>query len=183
MKYILFFCVGLLLACGGKVEIAPKAVKVITDLPFEKAQSAKEYADVVLKAIKTNRNGPLQAQFVDPDKIDAIRFKEIITMYSSGIGGREDWEYIDLLETSNASDPNGGFDYAWLDPKGRLGLQIYIEPKKTEKGFELNNLEFRSRIDILETIAFPKAEIEDYKKLEFNWDEIEKRRLARVPKK
>ncbi len=168
-----------LVSCQNKSNDQAIKAKVITDLPFTSATHSKEYADIVIKSIKTNRHNPVAAEFINPSDIDLSNLKKIVNLYSSGIGGRDDWEFVDIYETSMTTTEEKGYDYVWLDPKGKLGLQIYVEPIKTDKTYRLNKLEFRSRIDILETAAFPAAQIDDYKKLEYNWDEIDRRRLAR----
>lgn len=153
-------------SCGGSSD----GRSSIADLPFEQAKTAKEYADLVLKSIKTNRDKPLAMEFTNPDEINHYQLKRTVGMYSTAMGGRDDWQYYDLYEQSNKKDQSKGFDYAWLEPKGRLGLQIYILPTQDESGrFSIEKLEFRSRIDVMESKGFPHGEIDDYKKLDFKW--------------
>ena len=155
-----------LISCGSSNQRRP----LIKDLPFGKAKDAKEYADVVLKSIKSNRDKPLVFEMKNPDAINHYQLKRFVGMYSTAMIGRDDWQEYDIYAQSKNKDQSNGFDYAWLEPKGRLGLQIYILPKQREKGeYYIEKLEFRSRIDVMESGGFPDGEISNYKKLDFNW--------------
>ena len=127
-------------------------------------------ADLILRALKTNRKQPIYDQMIDRNEINVLDFNRWISMYSTGITGRRDWEFRDIYRENDNKKSSPGFDYAWLDPKGRLGLQVHILPIKTENGYRVERLEFRSRLDVMESIAIPGGEIEDYKKLNYNWD-------------
>ncbi len=171
MKYLLFlFCTLAFISCDKKVSNILPSNDGIADLPFAKAQDAKTYADLILRALKTNRKQPIYDQLIDRTSISIIEFNRIISMYSTGITGRKDWEMRDIYEENNWSEATDGFDYAWLDPKGRLGIQINILPDKTESGFRLKRLQFRSRLDVMESVSIPGGPIDNYKKLEYNWD-------------
>lgn len=158
----------LLMSCGGGSG-SSRQLRVV-DLPFDEVNNRKAYADLILKAIRTNRDIPLYAEFERGEVVvDKVKFNEIIGMYSSGIGGRTDWAFYDIQEERESYDNIKGFDYAWLDPEGRLGIQIYIEPVKTNGGFGLQRIEFRSRLEVMESISFPGGQIDNYKKLNYDW--------------
>ena len=158
-----------LISCGNK-DASAKRINSIPDLPFHKAKDAKEYADLILKCVITNREKPLASQFTDLSAIDLRELEKFVSMYSTGIGGRSDWEKFDIYALSDTKNLSKGFDYAWLEPKGRLGIQIYILPKLDKSGrFSLHEIEFRSRIDVMQSMGFPHGPINDYKKLNFNW--------------
>ena len=142
----------------------------IQDLPYHRAVDAKTYADLILKTIRTNRDRPLAREFAHGTPLNRVQLNRIVGMYSTGIGGRKDWQYYDFYELGDKTDQTGGFDYAWLDPKGRLGIQIFILPKLEGERFVLDKIEFRSRIDVMESVAFPGGPIDDYKKINYDWD-------------
>ena len=146
---------------------------VINDLPFHKASDAKEYADLILKAIRTNRDIPIGQEYdLAGISVDSDRLNELIGMYSTGIGGRDDWNFYDIHSEAESVEGIKGFDYAWLDPKGRLGIQLYIQPISTETGFALELLEFRSRLSVMDSEAVPGGEINDYKKIDYDWSKF-----------
>jgi hypothetical protein len=168
---VFILCLG---ACGSS-DSSGSQVVLIEDLPFVNATDAKHYADLVIKAVRTNRSKPIADEFAPDAAINLVKFNRLVMMYSTGIGGRKDWEYYDFHELSGSSDQTVGFDYGWLDPKGRLGLQIYVRPKHNGTKFYIDHLEFRSRIDVIDSAAFPDGdEIDDYKKVKFDWDEAAK---------
>jgi len=171
MRYIaLILFVGLtaLTSCGEKGNGNSKK-RTFKDLPFASATTAKQYSDLILQSIRTNRDKPIFQEFSE-GSVDSYQLKKFVGMFSTGMTGRDDWQEIDLFEVNDKKDQTKGFDYAWLDPTDRLGMQIYILPKQTESGkFELEKLEFRSRIKYLDSYGFPHGEIDDYKKLNFNW--------------
>ena len=156
----------LLVSCGDKA-----AKNAIEDLPFETADNAKEYADIVLKAIRTNRDAPLYKELASSSDIDYEYFNSMIGMYSTGVGGRKDWEFRDVYEENEGKNKTSGYDFAWLDPRGRLGIQIYIEPILVKGRYKIDKLELRSRLEVMESVSFPGGDIDDYKKLAFNWDD------------
>ncbi|MDG2448166.1 MAG: hypothetical protein P8M34_00960 [Saprospiraceae bacterium] len=159
----------MLLSCGGS-SVSDSGRKTFNDLPFEKADNAKDYADLILKSIRTNRDKPIAQEFTNNKEVDLVQLRRMVGMYSTGLTGRSDWEEYDIFAESNKKDFSNGFDYAWLEPKGRLGMQIYILPKQNESGrFTLEKLEFRSRINVIESFGFPAGKINDYKKLDFKW--------------
>lgn len=173
MKYFVFSLFVLcFFSCDSKTpSIIPSGNNEIDDLPFSKAEDGKTYADLILRALKTNRKQPIYDQMIDRDEINVLDFNRWVSMYSTGITGRRDWEFRDIFEENGRKKGSTvGYDYAWLDPKGRLGLQVNILPIKTEAGYRVQKLEFRSRLDVMESIAIPGGEIEDYKKLNYNWD-------------
>ncbi len=148
---------------GGNVEIA--------DLPFESAQTAKAYSDIVLKSIRTNREKPLQGQFKEGTAVNLVKLNRIVGMYSTAIGGRDDWDYFDFHDLSGSTDQSQGFDYAWLDQKGRLGLQIFVLTKHDGTNYYIDKLDFQSRLDVIESVSFPAGDnIDDYKKIDYNWE-------------
>lgn len=161
-------------ACGGGNK---NDYKVIDDLPFRKAENAKEYADLIIKAIRTNRDMPLFQEFENQEEVNRDSLGMFVGMYSTAISGRTDWEYIDVYNDSEDKDDSDGFDYAWLDPSGRLGLQIKVFPIGTDKGFRLERIELRSRLDVVNSMAFPGGPISDYEKLEYDWEAKMKRTL------
>ena len=169
----LLYLVGLVItfqSCGGSGTTGADGVKEVADLPFRSATSAKEYAEMVLRSIKTNRDKPLQNQFKSGETVNFVKLKRLVSMYGSGIGGRDDWEFHDFYELSEDTDETKGFDYAWLDQKGRLGIQIYILPKKDGDAYYIDQLDFRSRLDVIESVNFPSGqEIDDYKKINYDW--------------
>ena len=166
MKYIILSITFFLVSCGGS---STTEYKYIDDLPFHEANDAKEYADVILKSIRTNRDFPIWQEFVDNSGFTADTLKMFVSMYSTGIGGRDDWQFIDVYGDSEKKDDSKGFNYAWLDPADRLAMQIKIIPKGTANGFDLERIEFRSRLDVVHSRAFPGGVIDDYEKLEYDW--------------
>jgi len=175
MKYIVIIMSVLLLgACGSSTD---NKKMVIDDLPFAKAESAKAYADLIIQSIRTNRDKPILGEYVDPSSLHADSLDYYVSMYSTGIGGRDDWEYIDVFAGSDKSKDNGAYDYAWLDPSGRLGIQIKVVTKENEGSYALDKLELRSRLGIMESYAFPGGSISDYEKLEYDWDADLQRKL------
>ncbi|MFT4567544.1 MAG: hypothetical protein ACI9FN_002511 [Saprospiraceae bacterium] len=172
MKYVVFSLFLLcFFSCDSKVpSIIPSGNNEIDDLPFSKVEDGKAYADLILRALSTNRKQPIYDQMIDRNDINVLDFNRWISMYSTGITGRKDWEFRDIYEENDRKKKGEGYDYAWLDPKGRLGLQVNILPIKTDNGYKVKKMEFRSRLEIMESIAIPGGEIEDYKKLNYNWD-------------
>lgn len=163
-------------SCGGSGSTSDET-KVIEDLPFAKVETAKEYSDLVLKAIKTNRGKVLYTEFESGVAINQVKFNRIVSMFSTGIGGRKDWKYYDFHQLSGSTDQTAGFDYAWLDPKGRLGIQLFIKPKHDGTKFYIDHIDFRSRIDVIDSVSFPTGEeIDDYKKVSYDWDEDAKKK-------
>lgn len=171
LRVLIYSFVSLfLISCGGSTSTTSEA-KVIEDIPFAKAETAKEYADIVLRAIKTNRGKTLITEFEKGAAINLVKLNRIVSMYGTGIGGRSDWKFNDFHEMSGSSDQTEGFDFAWLDPKGRLGIQIYILPKHDGTKFYLDRIDFRSRLDVIDSVSFPSGDdIDDYKKIDFDWE-------------
>ena len=169
----LLFLVGLVIvfqSCGSSGAAGADGVKEVADLQFTSATSAKEYAEIVLKSIRTNRDKPLQNQFKTGQAVNFVKLKRLVNMYSTGIGGRDDWEFHDFFELSKNTDESKGFDYAWLDQKGRLGMQIFIQPIKEGNSYYIDKLDFRSRLDVIDSVNFPSGQdIDDYKKINYDW--------------
>ncbi len=178
MKYFIFIFTFFTISCGG----GSNEYKYIDDLPFNDAQDAKEYADIVLKSIRTNRDFPIWQEFADRSLFTADTLKMWVSMYSTGIGGRDDWQFIDVYADSESKDMSNGFNYAWLDPSDRLAMQIKIIPKGTADGFDLEKIEFRSRLDVVHSRAFPGGVINDYEKLDYDWEAKMKRISEEVRK-
>jgi len=154
-------------ACSDKGADGRKSYR---DLPFETAENAKDYADLILQSIKTNRDKPIFQEFSKDSNVNAFELKKYVGMYSTGIIGRDDWLEYDIHEFIGEKDLTKGFDFAWLEPSGRLGMQIFILPKQEESGrFALEKLEFRSRIEVMDSKGFPHGDIGDYKKLNVKW--------------
>lgn len=172
MRILLVVSIFFLMACGGGDNY-----KSISDLPFKKAESAKAYADLIIKSIRTNREEPVYQEFESKEGINLTEVQKFVQMYSTGIGGRDDWEYIDVYRDSENKDDKNGFDYAWLDPNGRLAMQIRVIPAGTASGFKLGKIEFRSRMEVMDSKAFPGGDINDYEKLNYDWDANMKRKL------
>ena len=139
--------------------------KVISDLAFHKADSIKEYSDLVLRAVKTNRDKVVLSELKDFD-IDPDELNRIISGYSQSIGSK-DWDFSDVESDAETKDLSDGIDYNWHDKRGRIAIQINVkvEPKDSGNGYKLNKIEFRSRLDILPSFSFPGGEIPDYKKM------------------
>jgi len=176
MKHIvIIISIALLCACGQSADTNKK--KVIDDLPFAQAKNAKTYADLIIKSIRTNRDKPIHQEYSDPSSVNADSLDYYISMYSTGIGGREDWEYIDVYEGSDKTNDTGAYDYAWLDPSGRLGIQIKVTTKENNGSFSLEKLEMRSRLDVMRSRAIPGAFISNYEKIDYDWDADLKRKL------
>lgn len=164
----IFFLFGLsilIMSCGADTNNStPKKIK---DLAFEDSADAKEYADLIIKTIRTNRDKVLYQQFVDKTEINKQHLNMMVKTYALAVGDkREVWEFVDYY-AENGGRPSGdqGYDYTWYDERGRIAIQINVLPKGSSNGFGLDKLEFRSRIDILKSEAFPGGEIDDYKKL------------------
>ena len=167
-EILLFIVVGIIsFSCAEK---SADGRRTFSDLPFERATNAKQYSDLVLQSIRTNRDKPILQEFGKDVQVDAFQLKKFVGMYSTGITGRDDWREFDVHEDSKQKDVTKGFDYAWLEPTGRLGMQIFILPKQDDSGrFIIEKLEFRSRIDVLESYGFPHGTINNYKKLDIKW--------------
>lgn len=149
-------------SCDNSMKVDGK--KVIADLAFHKASTEKEYADLILHAIKTNRDKVLIAEFDDTD-INSAEFNRIISGYSQSIGSR-DWDFVDVDSYDGIKNLVDGIDYNWHDKRGRIAIQVNIQPNKNENNrFSLNKIEFRSRLEILPSFSFPGGEITDYKKI------------------
>ena len=151
--------------------------KVIDDLPFAKAESAKAYADLILKSIRTNRDRPLYDEYADPSEISPDSLDYYISMYSTGIGGREDWEFIDVAAGSENELKAKAFDYAWLDPSGRLGIQIKVVTGGEKGAYILDRLELRSRLDVMTSRSIPGGVISNYEKIDYDWEADLQRKL------
>jgi len=176
MKHIvIIMSIALFCACGQSKDTSKK--KVIDDLPFAKAESAKAYADLILKSLRTNRDRPLHSEYSDVTSVNADSLDYYISMYSTGIGGREDWEFIDVAAGSSSSVDADSFDYAWLDPNGRLGIQIRILTAGDKGSYSLEKLELRSRLEIMKSRALPGGSISNYEKIDYDWDADLKRKL------
>ncbi|MEE9373311.1 MAG: hypothetical protein V3V00_09690 [Saprospiraceae bacterium] len=168
ITFTALFLAFALLSCGDSSTDSGR--RTFKGLPFEKATDAKQYADLIIQSIRTNRNKPIAQEFTDNNTVDLFQLRRLVGMYSTGMTGRSDWQEIDLYEQSNDKGVSKGFDYAWLEPKGRLGMQIYILPVQDKNGrFTIEKLEFRSRIEVIESFGFPEGKIDDYKKLNFRW--------------
>ena len=170
MRFIVFVFVILLVSCDKKVPDIISGDSEIADLAFSKAKDGKQYADLILRALKTNRKQPIYDQLANRDDVSIVEFNRWISMYSTGISGRKDWEFRDLYVENKTEGETNVYDYAWLDPKGRLGLQIGIVPSKTDDGYRLDKIELRSRLDVMESVSIPGGAIDNYKKLNYNWD-------------
>ncbi len=180
MKYIILSIISIsLFACGNG---GTPGKKMIDDLPFHKAEDAKAYADLILKAIRTNRHLPVYHELVGANKIDVDSVDYFVSMYSTGIGGRDDWDFIDVYGDSEVKQDNNEYEYAWLDPNGRLGIQIKIIPEGTSNGFNLKKIEFRSRLNVMRSQAFPGGKISNYEKIEYDWDAEMKRKIEAAKK-
>jgi hypothetical protein len=166
MKYTLYILVASLMfiACGDSAT--GKSTK-IKDLAFEDVNSAKEYADLIIKTIRTNRDKVIFSEFDFTEDIDATKLNTMVKTYAQAIGEkRKVWEFVDYYEENGGQPAEGeGYDYTWYDERGRIAIQVNILPKGSSKGFNLEKLEFRSRIEILESEAFPGGAINDYKKI------------------
>lgn len=163
--FILFSLSVFLISCGA--DSSTNSPKKIKDLAFEDSADAKEYADLIVKTVRTNRDKVVFQQFADQSKIDKNQLNIMIKTYAQAIGDkRGSWEYVDYY-AENGGSPSGdqGYDYTWYDERGRIAIQINVLPKGSSNGFTLDKLEFRSRIDILNSEAFPGGPIDDYKKL------------------
>ncbi len=172
MKYIIlsivFISAAYMSSCGGSGQ-NPREL-IIDDLPFHRVNSTKAYSDLILKAIRTNRDKPILQEFeLSGIEVDPERLNQLVGMYSSAIGGRDDWNFFDFAVLGQKPESQLGFNYAWLDQSDRLGIQIYIEVEEEEAGFRLRLIELRSRLDVLESMAFPGGQIEDYKKIDYDW--------------
>jgi len=154
----------LCIACGGNSNTSSPKIK---DLAFENSSSPKEYADLIIKTVRTNRDKVLFEQFSDSNDIDPKQLNLMVKTYSQAFGDKKkEWEFVDFY-AANGGEPSAleGYDYTWYDERGRIAIQINVLPKGSSNGFSLEKLEFRSRIDVLDSEAFPGGPIGDYKKL------------------
>lgn len=161
--FSLFLMVILTASCDNSMKVDGK--KVISDLAFHKAETVKEYSDLVLRAIKTNRDKVVLGE-LDKLNISPVELNKIISAYSQSIGSK-DWDFSDVEAEDDIKDLTDGIDYNWHDKRGRVAIQINIQadPKSSGQGFDLKKIEFRSRLDVLPSFAFPGGEIPDYKKM------------------
>ncbi len=147
-------------ACSSDTKSKP-----VSDLAFESASSAKAYADMVITALKTDRDKVIMDQFFDKSEVDAYQLNKTVKTYAQSIGSkRSTWDYLGAEESPLTDN---GYDYTWYDQRGRIAIQINVLPVTNAKKsqYKLQKIEFRSRIDVLESEAFPGGEISDYKKL------------------
>jgi len=165
IRIIISFCVAILLATSCDNSATVDGKKVIRDLAFHEVKSVKEYSDLILRAIKTNRDKVVLDEFGDL-KVDPAELNRIISAYSQSIGSKG-WDFSDVESDEEIQDFNDGIDYNWHDKRGRIAVQINIQadPKDNRKGFTLDKIEFRSRLDVLPSYSFPGGEIPDYKKM------------------
>jgi len=139
--------------------------KPVSDLAFESAATAKEYADLIITALKTDRDKVIMNQFFDKKEVKAQDLNKMVKTYAQSIGSkRGTWDYLGAEE---AELGDNGYDYTWYDQRGRIAIQVNVLPMTNANNdkFRLQKIEFRSRIDVLESEAFPGGEISDYKKL------------------
>lgn len=163
MRSLVFLILSITLLISCKDDGSGKKYNNIDDLAFHEAKDSKAYTDLILRAIRTNRDKVVATQFVENVTIDDVKLNQVIGSYSQAIG-RKEWDYVDNFEDSGKTSADGGYDYTWYDKKGRIGMQIHVKSTK-EGGLEkIEKMEFRSRIDALESEAFPGGEISDYKK-------------------
>jgi len=159
--FFTFLISAFIIGCGS----SDSSNNMIKDLAFQKAQTSKEYSDLILKAVRTSRGKVVFDQLNDKAEIDFKRLNYIVNAYSQSVGNSK-WEYEDYYAEHEGEPGKGkGYDYTWYDKRGRIAIQVNILPTGTSKQFKLDKIEFRSRIDILESEAFPGGEIDDYKKL------------------
>jgi len=159
---ILLVCVGFM-SCGSKGETN----KAIKDLAFNQAETPKEYADIILRALRTNRDKVIYNEIANKAQVESRALNLMVQAYSQSIGNKRDkWEFVDYYAEHKEQPKEGaGYDYTWYDRKGRIAIQVNILPSGEKYNYTLEKIEFRSRIDILESEAFPGGSIEDYKKL------------------
>lgn len=162
LKYFLSFIV-LFVLCGCGNNSPVKSISQ-SDLKFDQAKDAKSYSDMILKAVRTNRDKVVFEQFAKGISIDDKRLDVQVNAYSQSFGKKE-WEYRDEFDLSGSKDMTKGFDYSWYDKRGRIAMQINVLPENSDGKFKLKKLEFRSRIDVLDSEAFPGGPINDYKKI------------------
>ncbi len=166
MKYTLYILVASLMfiSCG---DSATSKTSKIKDLAFEDVSNANEYADLIIKTLRTNRDKVIYSEFDSKEGIDANKLNTMVKTYAQAIGEkRKVWEFVDYYKENGGEPADGqGYDYTWYDERGRIAIQINILPKGSSTGFSLDKLEFRSRIEILESEAFPGGAINDYKKI------------------
>ena len=155
---------ALLIACGGNTNSSTAKIK---DLAFEDSTTAKEYADLIIKTVRTNRDRVLFDQFTDTKDINPGQLNIMVKTYAQAFGDKKKvWDFVDFYaENGGLPSGNEGYDYTWYDERGRIAIQINVLPKGSSKGFTLDKIEFRSRIEILDSEAFPGGPIGDYKKL------------------
>jgi len=160
-RFSFFLCLSIFAAaCTSDNKSKP-----ISDLAFESVSSAKDYADLVITALKTDRDKVIFDQFFDQSEVDAYQLNKTVKTYAQSIGSkRSTWDYLGA-EESELTD--NGYDYTWYDQRGRIAIQINILPvtNAAKDQYKLEKIEFRSRIDVLESEAFPGGEISDFKKL------------------
>lgn len=166
LRHVFFFLslITLLIACGGNTNTNTPKIK---DLAFENSATSKEYADLIVKTVRTNRDKVLFNQFTDSKDINPEQLNLMVKTYAQAFGDKKKaWEFVDYY-AENGGEPSGkeGYDYTWYDERGRIAIQINVLPKGSSNGFTLEKLEFRSRIDVLDSEAFPGGPIGDYKKL------------------
>jgi len=161
--YILIISLGII-SCGDSSNTKSSKIK---DLAFEHVDSAKEYSDLIIKAFRTNRDKVIYSQLDSKEGIDAQKLNTMIKTYTQAIGGKmKEWEYVDFYAENGGEPKEGqGYDYTWYDERGRIAVQINVLPNGTSNGFNLGKIEFRSRLEILESEAFPGGPINDYKKI------------------
>ena len=154
----------MIISCGDTAKNNNSKIK---DLAFADAETAKEYADLIIKTIRTSRDKVVFSEFVTTEDIDPQHLNVMVKTYAQAIGEkRKAWEFFDNYAENGGEPAAGkGYDYTWYDERGRVAIQINILPKGNSKRFKLEKLEFRSRIEILESEAFPGGAINDFKKI------------------
>lgn len=137
------------MSCGyGKIEDA-SVPSDTPDLEFSKSKNAQEYADLILRAIKTNR-GKVIANQLSKDSLDTKELQHTVHSFGQAIN-RKGWA-MDSAE-EKIKDQAKRINYSWYDKKNRETVRISVDVIQN-KSFQLNKLNFNSRIEALDSKVY-----------------------------
>lgn len=161
-KYILFTFVSLIIISGCK-ETQKESNNTPTtpsDLNFGQVDSIQGYSDLIFQALKTSRAKVVLEHMDKNLNIDESQFIQVAKAYSHAILKKSNWKE-DRYEFKSV-DGKKGFGYRFSDERRRTSVLIEIEPIENEsKDYSVRSIKFASRIDALESIAFPGGPISE----------------------
>lgn len=128
-----------------------------SDLNFNEVETAAAFNDLIIKAIKTNRSSVILSKYSKDVILDENSLSAMINAYSQAIGKKK-WEYE--AYTFKGKEITG-YGYRWLDPYSRTAIIIEINNRKDSKEFSIDQIEFASRLDVLDSYSYPGGEVSE----------------------